>query len=443
MKNKYNFKRKWIPVVSFIILSTVDTSLNAQVGIGTSIPNPSAQLEIVSNDKGVLIPKVALTSSVDLSTISNGNVQGLLVFNTASVSDVVPGFYYWNGAKWSKIADDTDLFGETITNLVDNNNGSLSYINEAGDVQTFNVDNSNTNELQTLSISGNDLILSNGGGTITLPVLSGPAGPQGPAGAQGPIGLTGATGPQGPIGLTGATGPQGPIGSTGSAGAAGPQGPDGLSAYQIWLNNGNTGSESTFLNSIINVTQTISLSGNTLSLSNGGGSVNLPGGADGDAWGVSSEDQSSSISRSGNVGIGTTSPSATLHVNGSVRLEGLTTGATSDNLLVATNTGVVKTLSTYEMINNNSLNVQTKTGSYAATATDDILIYNGGSGGNVLTLPNTGIAVGKKIYVVNISNQDWQLSPAPINGGIVTAMAQVGTTLIYCGSGQWATLIGY
>ena len=59
-------------------------------------------------------------------------------------------------------------------------------------------------------------------------LLSGPAGP------QGPIGLTGAIGPQGPIGLTGPTGPQGvqgvagPTGPAGLDGAIGPQGPIGL-----------------------------------------------------------------------------------------------------------------------------------------------------------------------------------------------------------------------
>jgi len=42
----------------------------------------------------------------------------------------------------------------------------------------------------------------------------------GPPGPQGPMGLTGATGATGPQGPTGATGPQGPIGLTGPAGAA-------------------------------------------------------------------------------------------------------------------------------------------------------------------------------------------------------------------------------
>ena len=53
-----------------------------QVGIGTSNPNTSAQLEIVANNKGVLIPRVALKNLTDDTTISNGNVKSLLVFNT-------------------------------------------------------------------------------------------------------------------------------------------------------------------------------------------------------------------------------------------------------------------------------------------------------------------------------------------------------------------------
>jgi hypothetical protein len=88
-------------------------------------------------------------------------------------------------------------------------------------------------------------------------------------------------------------------------------------------------------------------------------------------------------------------------------------------------------------------NVSNHTGSYTVTNNDDILIYNGSSGGQTLTLPSTGITVGKIIYILNTGNQDWQLSPAPINSGIVVAMAQVGTTLIYAGSGQWGTLVGY
>jgi hypothetical protein len=57
--------------------------------------------------------------------------------------------------------------------------------------------------------------------TLTKYVCNGAVGATGPQGAQGPIGLTGATGPAGP---TGATGPQGQIGLTGLTGAQGIQG---------------------------------------------------------------------------------------------------------------------------------------------------------------------------------------------------------------------------
>ncbi|MEO1208300.1 MAG: hypothetical protein AAFX78_02040 [Cyanobacteria bacterium J06638_20] len=60
-------------------------------------------------------------------------------------------------------------------------------------------------------------------------------------------------GPQGPAGANGADGSQGPQGDPGPAGPQGIQGPagddgaDGASAYQIWLDQGNTGTELDFL----------------------------------------------------------------------------------------------------------------------------------------------------------------------------------------------------
>ncbi|WP_234262241.1 prophage tail fiber N-terminal domain-containing protein [Klebsiella aerogenes] len=86
--------------------------------------------------------------------------------------------------------------------------------------------------------------------------LEGPAGPQGIQGEQGPKGDTGEqgdTGPRGPQGVAGPEGPQGPAGEVGPQGDAGPQGAagaDGESAYQIWLDAGNVGTEDDFLASL-------------------------------------------------------------------------------------------------------------------------------------------------------------------------------------------------
>ncbi len=77
--------------------------------------------------------------------------------------------------------------------------------------------------------------------------LQGPIGPQGLQGERGQDGQRGERGEQGPIGLTGPAGPQGPIGLTG------PKGADG-----------------------VGIPQKLTLNGNTLILSDGGGSVTLP-----------------------------------------------------------------------------------------------------------------------------------------------------------------------
>jgi hypothetical protein len=71
----------------------------AQVGVGTSNPDASAQLDVVSTNKGILIPRMKLTGTSDVSTIANPK-ESLLVYNTATAGDVVPGFYYWNSLKW-------------------------------------------------------------------------------------------------------------------------------------------------------------------------------------------------------------------------------------------------------------------------------------------------------------------------------------------------------
>ena len=81
----------------------------------------------------------------------------------------------------------------------------------------------------------------------------GPPGPQGIQGERGQDGQRGERGEQGPIGLTGPAGPQGPQGIQGERGPKGENGRDG-----------------------VGVPQKLTLSGNTLILSDGGGSVNLP-----------------------------------------------------------------------------------------------------------------------------------------------------------------------
>ena len=84
----------------FLLFFTVTTQ--AQVGIGTTNPAGSAQLDISSTSKGLLIPRVALTGTTDAVTISSPAVS-LLVYNTTTNSYVTPGYYYNSGTSGSTL----------------------------------------------------------------------------------------------------------------------------------------------------------------------------------------------------------------------------------------------------------------------------------------------------------------------------------------------------
>lgn len=76
--------------------------MQAQVGIATTsiTPHASAMLEVRAANMGILIPNVALTGTTDAITVASP-ATSLFVYNTATVSDVTPGFYYWDGSKAS------------------------------------------------------------------------------------------------------------------------------------------------------------------------------------------------------------------------------------------------------------------------------------------------------------------------------------------------------
>lgn len=97
------------------------------VGLGTSTPDISAQIELTDTDRGILINRVALTSTA-LSAPVVLPATGLLVYNTAYASsgstEVLPGFYYWDGTRWIAMGGtggkDWSLEGNAGTNVANN-----------------------------------------------------------------------------------------------------------------------------------------------------------------------------------------------------------------------------------------------------------------------------------------------------------------------------------
>lgn len=107
--------------------------------------------------------------------------------------------------------------------------------------------------------------------------LQGPPGENGQPGPKGDRGETGPAGERGPIGPTGLQGPPGPIGPKGNDGVPGPAGPRGengqpgpAGAQGIQGPPGPKGDQG------VGIPQTLSLSGNILALSHGGGTITLP-----------------------------------------------------------------------------------------------------------------------------------------------------------------------
>ena len=84
--------------------------LSAQVGIGTSDPDPSSILHIESANRGVLLPKVNLQDLKDKNTVYNPT-EGLLVYNKHDdgAHHLKKGFYIWDNEKWDKVENQSDL----------------------------------------------------------------------------------------------------------------------------------------------------------------------------------------------------------------------------------------------------------------------------------------------------------------------------------------------
>ncbi|MEL6812760.1 MAG: tail fiber domain-containing protein [Bacteroidota bacterium] len=101
-------KIKLLALAFSLLFLNLNTNLSAQVGIGTTSPDPSSALDINLADKGLLIPRVALSATNDLTSIVNP-ATSLLVYNTNTLNtgstSVTEGFYYFNGTLWTPISN--------------------------------------------------------------------------------------------------------------------------------------------------------------------------------------------------------------------------------------------------------------------------------------------------------------------------------------------------
>ena len=99
------------------------TSFYAQISNNNN-PHPSAALDINATNKGLLLPRVALTGTADVTTIP-APATSLVVYHTTTVAGMPEGFYYWNGIRWESLSNEavTHAFASALNTLTSTVNG--------------------------------------------------------------------------------------------------------------------------------------------------------------------------------------------------------------------------------------------------------------------------------------------------------------------------------
>lgn len=185
---------RWILLIS--LFWSAAALAQQRVGIGTLSPHPSAQLDLSSQNKGVLIPRM---TSVQREMIPNPT-NGLLVFDVTTI-----GFWYFDGLQWVQPFGPTGPQGPVGIAGVPGPTGPTGAMGFPSTV-----------------------VGPQGVGGVTGPQgLQGPTGPTGAQGGVGIDGIMGVTGPQGLVGATGLPGIDGVVGVMGPTGNTGPQGIQG------------------------------------------------------------------------------------------------------------------------------------------------------------------------------------------------------------------------
>lgn len=100
-------------ILSFSALLSFNISYAQQgVSINSTGANPdsTAMLDVNSSNRGILIPRLNLTNTSSALPLTTPTTS-LLVYNQATAGDVTPGYYYWNGAAWTRLATGSGASG--------------------------------------------------------------------------------------------------------------------------------------------------------------------------------------------------------------------------------------------------------------------------------------------------------------------------------------------
>lgn len=114
-------RKYYIIIIILILQNFVLDAQNVGINATGAAPDTTAILDISSaglpanNQKGILIPRVELIQkSIDTPIVAP--TTSLLIYNTANINDVYPGYYYWDSVQWVRIINDNDTVALLLPN---------------------------------------------------------------------------------------------------------------------------------------------------------------------------------------------------------------------------------------------------------------------------------------------------------------------------------------
>jgi hypothetical protein len=128
----------------------------SQVGIGTPNPHSSAKLEVNSDSKGFLCPRMTNTQRTGITSPATG----LLVFQT----DGAAGFYYYTGSEWKQLSNVTSTSATMST---------LDFANTKLEPSTYTSGSPYTGVLKIPYTGGNGGTFAGGGTSISSTGVTG------------------------------------------------------------------------------------------------------------------------------------------------------------------------------------------------------------------------------------------------------------------------------
>lgn len=178
-----------------LFISTYSLSQNVGINSTGAAPVNSAALDVDMANKGVLIPRVALTTTLAFAPVTGTATTSLLVYNTATTgvfpNNVTPGYYYWNGTVWVRFLNSGnawELLGNAGTVATTNFIGTtdnVSFVTRTNNIQRMKVFNTGEGVYNSNTIFAGDVFSVYGTGATNATSALGLFAINGYTGADG------------------------------------------------------------------------------------------------------------------------------------------------------------------------------------------------------------------------------------------------------------------